>query len=107
MTAEATGRQRPPLTPTLMSPPTFTQVSLPLTLTKFGPYAAQALTSLRLVGSGLAGVADSESADSGVAVLAGFRGASGSAAAIEIESAVTTKTSRMFRIAPFTAGGRG
>ena len=97
VTAEATGRQRPPLTPTLMSPPTFTQVSLPLTLTKFGPYAAQALASLRLVGNGL----------SGVSVLAGFRGASGSAAAIETDSAVIRKTSRMFRIAPFIAVGVG
>jgi hypothetical protein len=78
-----------------MSPPTFTQVSLPLTLTKSGPYAAQASTP-RLTGSGL----------SGIAVLAGFRGASGSAAAIESEHAVVTKTSRMFRIAPFIAGSR-
>ena len=78
-----------------MSPPTFTQVSLPLTLTKSGPYAAQ-VSTLFLAVSGL----------SGIAVAAGFRGAKGSAAAIESGHAVITKTSRMFRIAPFIAGSR-
>jgi F0F1-type ATP synthase membrane subunit c/vacuolar-type H+-ATPase subunit K len=84
-----------------MSPPTLTQVSLPLTLTKFGPYAAQALSPLRF-GSGLSGIAVV-----GVAVLAGFCGASGSAAAIETESAVSMQTSRIFRIAPFIVDARG
>ena len=62
-----------------MSPPTFTQVSLPLTFTKPGPYAAQALSPLRLAGSGLSGVA-------GIKLLDGFCGASGSEAATTVET---------------------
>jgi len=55
-------RQPPELelpTPMLTAPPIFTQVSVPSTLTKPGPYAAQALLlAARLAGSCLSGFAD-------------------------------------------------
>ena len=59
-TGQRTG-QRLPLTPALIEPPTFTQVSLPSTATKPGPYAAQTwLRSMRFAASGFPDIASPE-----------------------------------------------
>jgi hypothetical protein len=82
-------------TPMLTAPPIFTQVSVPSTLTKPGPYAAQALPlAARLTGSCLSGFAD----------LSGIWPLGGSTSADEAGSNAMRIARRVFRIPPFSAG---
>jgi hypothetical protein len=79
----------------LTAPPSFTQVSVPSTLTKPGPYAAQELlVPARFPGSSLPEFAD----------LSGFwLLPDGPASAAEAGSTAMTMARRVFRIPPFIA----
>jgi hypothetical protein len=93
--ARPAAAQRQPLelpTPTLTAPPIFTQVSVPSTLAKPGPYAAQVLPVLApLVASSLLEVVG----------LSAFGRLDGSANTIEAGSSATTIKRRVLRIRPF------
>jgi hypothetical protein len=75
----------------LTAPPICIQVSVPLTLTKPGPYAAQELLSAAPFNGG------SLPENTG---LSGFRVLDGSASAIEAGSTATTIARTVFRILP-------
>jgi len=75
----------------LTAPPIFTQVSVPLTFAKSGPYAAQELLpAAPFNGSSLPETTG----------LSGFRVLDGSASAIEAGSTATTIVRRVLRILP-------
>jgi hypothetical protein len=81
----------------LTAPPICIQVSVPLTLTKRGPYAAQELLPAAPFNGG------SLPETTG---LSGFRLLDGSANAIEGGSTATKIARRVFRILPFIASNR-